>query len=157
MKRLVLPALLLAACAARVPSGPPELRLGVDACEGCRMTISDARYAAAVSGDQDGETRLLAFDDIGCLARWESRNSGFVPRHRWVHDRAKGDWIDASTAVFARSPAWATPMGSGLAAFADRRDAGPEVAPIGWERVLDMARAGELDVPMSSPSAEESR
>jgi copper chaperone NosL len=157
MKRLVVASLFMAACAARVPSGPPEIRLGVDACEGCRMTISDARYAAAVSGDQDGEARVLAFDDIGCLARWESRSSGFVPRRRWVHDRTRGDWIDASAAVFARSATWATPMGSGLAAFADGRDAGPGATPIGWERVLEMARAGELDVPMSSPTAEESR
>jgi copper chaperone NosL len=148
--------LVVGACAARAPSGPPEIRLGVDACEGCRMTISDARYAAAVAGELDGEPRVFAFDDIGCLARWEARTSAFAPRHRWVHDHSTGGWIDASVAVFGRSTAWATPMGSGLAAFAEVRDAGAGASPARWDGVLEMARAGELDAPLSSQPGEES-
>ena len=159
MKRIMVAmlAMLAAACAREVSFGPPSIKFGVDVCDGCGMTISEARYAAAVAGPRDGERRVFVFDDIGCLARWEARVSGFVPAGRWVHDRNSERWIEASAAVFVRSAAWATPMGSGLAAFSTSADAGTGTEPMRWEQVLDMARRGALEVPMSSITRDEAR
>jgi hypothetical protein len=120
------------------------------------MSISEARYAAAVAGDLGGERRVFAFDDIGCLARWETKTSGFIPRERWAHDRNSERWIEAGAAVFVRSGSWTTPMGSGIAAFSASADAGAGGVPMVWEQVLDLARHGELDVPMPTSAREES-
>lgn len=159
MRRAAIAAVLAlaSACGGNAPSGPPEIRLGVDVCDGCGMAISDVRYAAAAEGEIEGELRVLKFDDIGCLARWEARSSRSVVRHRWVHDRDGEHWLDADAAIFERSTAWATPMGSGLAAFSKVPGPGAGVESLRWERVLDLARRGALDAPVSAPSPKEPR
>lgn len=137
------------ACHRAVPAGPPELRLGVDACDGCGMAIDDPRYAAAARTDDGAESRVLKFDDPGCLARWEAVASAAGVRHRWVHDRASGAWIDADAATFARVNDLVTPMGSGIAAFRSRAEADTTVAEHGgevmsWNEILGRARDGSL-------------
>jgi copper chaperone NosL len=137
------------ACKHAAPTGPPEIRLGVDVCDGCGMTIAETRYAAAAMTDDGSERRLLKFDDIGCLARWEAPASGSTVRGRWVHDRTTEAWIDASTATFSRTRELATPMGSGIAAFGIASDADVFVASRGgetlsWDAILAQAREGSL-------------
>jgi len=129
MRRLVSLALTAAAllcasaCVEPAPDGPPEIRLGVDACDGCGMSIGETRYAAAVLAGEGSGGRILKFDDIGCLARWEAGSKDADVRRRWVHDRSSERWIDASSATFVRVPELSTPMGSGIAAFQNRSDA----------------------------------
>jgi copper chaperone NosL len=137
------------ACGNDAPTGPPELRLGLEICDGCGMTIAEARHAAAALADERSGRRLLKFDDIGCLARWEAGASGSAIRARWVHDRATEVWIDASTATLTRTHGLATPMGSGLAAFRLASDADVFVAERGgqtlsWNAILAAARDGSL-------------
>jgi len=137
------------ACNRNVPAGPPELRLGVDVCDGCGMAIEDPRHAAAVRTDEGADSRVLKFDDPGCLARWEAGASAAHLRERWVHDRASGAWIDAGAATFARVNDLVTPMGSGIAAFDSRAGADATVAEHGgevmtWDEILGRARAGSL-------------
>jgi len=137
------------ACGSAVPSGPPEIRLGVDACDGCGMAIAEPRYAAAALAEDGAERRMLKFDDVGCLARWEASASGSTLRERWVHDQPTQEWIDASTATFAEIRELTTPMGSGLAAFKTASDADALVAGRGgeklsWSAILGHARNGSL-------------
>jgi copper chaperone NosL len=137
------------ACGGAVPAGPPEIRLGVDACDGCGMAIAEPRYAAAAIADDGAERRMLKFDDVGCLARWEANASGSTLLARWVHDRPTQEWIDASTATFAEIKALTTPMGSGIAAFKAASDADVFIAERGgetlsWNAILARARDGSL-------------
>lgn len=150
-RRAVLVAVLAVACAAACtdeqPVKPPEIRLGADTCDACRMTISDLRYAAAAIVAMDSQRQVLKFDDIGCLARWESTALESAPLARWVHDWGTATWIEATTAAFSLDGEMSTPMGSGLAAFADASDAGRFVRERGgesltWSAVLDRARHG---------------
>lgn len=147
-------AIACAACAHPPTSGPPVMRLGMDACDGCGMAVSDERYAAAIRGSIGGEARLLLFDDIGCLARWEAAHPEFTARERWVHDRETRRWIDVADAIFVRRADWSTPMGSGIAAFA-APDA-PDVpnARMTWEQLLDAERQGGLDRPADGATEE---
>jgi len=142
---------LVAACKDSAPTGPPELRLGVDVCDRCAMAIAEPRYAAAALVDDDGGPRTLKFDDIGCLAIWEADASGAPIRRRWVHDRPTEAWTDASTATFSQTRELTTPMGSGIAAFKSVSDADALVADRGgeklsWDALLARARAGTLQV-----------
>ncbi len=137
------------ACAGAAPVGPPQIRLGVDACDGCGMAIAEPRYAAAAVADDGAQRHMLKFDDIGCLARWEAGASRTTFRGRWVHDRSTEAWIDANAATFAQVPDLSTPMGSGIAAFKTESDADVIVAERGgeklsWEAILGRARDGAL-------------
>jgi copper chaperone NosL len=146
-------------CGNAAPKGPPELRLGTDVCDGCGMAIAESRHSAAVLADEGSGRRILKFDDIGCLARWEAGSSGSTIRGRWVHDRPTDAWIDAGEATFSRTQELATPMGSGLAAFRIASDADALVAERGgetltWNDLLARARDGSLQ---QSGSAQEVR
>ena len=139
----------VSACGGAAPNGPPEIRLGVDVCDGCAMAIAETRYAAAALAEDGAERRMLKFDDIGCLALWEANASGATLRGRWVHDRPTEAWIDASTATFSQIRELTTPMGSGIAAFKTASDAKVLVAERGgeklsWDAVLARAREGTL-------------
>ena len=95
--------------------GPVPIALGEDACDHCRMIISEARTAA--------EARFRSvekFDDIGCLLRRMKQAS---PTGAWVADHSDGRWIDAGRAWFVLAPSHPTPMASGLVAFSSRPDA----------------------------------
>jgi copper chaperone NosL len=140
---------VLSSCAGPVAQGPPELHLGIDICDGCGMAISDARYAAASASRADGERRVLRFDDIGCLARWQAQGSDPQPEELWVRDRHSEVWVAVSGAVFLRSGDWDTPMGSGLAAFADPGRSSSHEA-MRWDAVVLLARRGELDRPLEA-------
>ena len=142
---LVAAAMCASACGGGAPAGPPEIRLGIDACDGCGMVIAEMRYAGAAVADDGAMRRVLKFDDVGCLARWEAGAKGVAVRERWVHDRSTEAWIDAASATYVQSGELITPMGSGLVAFSNRLDAaelaGSERATLSWDAIL--ARASE--------------
>ena len=105
---------LIAGCGTRDPRHPPVIRYGQETCAWCRMLISEEPFAAALVLGDDVEK----FDDLGCLVRaWVAHPR---PQARvWVHDRGSLAWIDGRTAAYVVSPDRASPMGSGLSAFAD--------------------------------------
>lgn len=122
---------------------PVAIVLDEDACDRCRMAISERRYAAQLV---TREGRIERFDDLGCLAariRERGRPEGagaYVAAYRG------GAWLAAETAAYVVSPALPTPMGYGLAAFADRAAAEAAASELGgeavsWQQVL--ADAGE--------------
>lgn len=166
MPRLAVVASLVAlacvsACGDAAPTGPPELRLGVDVCDRCAMAIAETRYAAAALVDDGTERRTLKFDDIGCLALWEASASGVTILRRWVHDRPTEAWTDASTATFSQALELTTPMGSGIAAFESAAHADALIAERGgeklsWDSILARAREGTLHL-RSIPNQEATR
>ena len=113
MRQLTLAAAALAlACGARA-LGPEPLPVDRAHCATCGMLISSERDAAqAVSPDED--TRF--YDDIGCLARDRSLSAG---ARLFVHGTGGSGWFPAEQAWFAAPAGLDTPMGHGLAAFAD--------------------------------------
>lgn len=127
--------LALAGCAPRV-DGPPPLHFGERACTQCRMLVSDERFAVALV-DADGAWRY--FDGLGCAGAY--RRGAAAPRQVWVRDFESPVWLDASAAVYIRSPDVEAPMGDGLlavataeraAALADRLHGQVIAAEIAW-------------------------
>lgn len=103
--------LLLSACG-EASTGPAPLALGEDACDVCRMIISELPYAAQL---RQAGGAVAKFDDLGCLA--ERLKKGPVPAEVWIVDHPSGRWIDARRAVYVRRKGLKTPMASELAAF----------------------------------------
>jgi copper chaperone NosL len=115
--------LLLASASACGPAGdalaPPEIRYGEDVCAECGMIISEPRFAAGLVAEVDGQTQTAAFDDIGDMLMFAAGHPSWVIRRWYVHDYHSGDWLPAESATFVQSTDIRTPMGHGLAAFAD--------------------------------------
>jgi copper chaperone NosL len=131
-RRLALVALLaavlaapsLAACGGAEASAdePPEVEYGTASCSRCHMIISEERFAAGVT--EDGEDPLL-FDDPGeLITALQEEGGGLGERRAWVHDFETKEWLDATTAFYVDSHDIISPMGTGIAAFADRERAG---------------------------------
>lgn len=109
-------AVALAACQ-RGPPGPAKLDTRNDACAHCRMMVSDARFASQLVAPRE-EPRF--FDDLGCLRDWLREHPALAPGAvAFVADHRTGAWVRAAGAAYARAPALATPMGSGLIAHQD--------------------------------------
>jgi copper chaperone NosL len=106
------------------PPGPAALDTHSEACRFCRMTISDARFAAQVVAP--GEEPLF-FDDIGCLDAYAGRQTLPAGATVYVVDHRTRAWVLATTAVFTRVEGVETPMNSHLVAHTDAasRDADP--------------------------------
>lgn len=126
-------AMLLAGCGGADPDRPPEVRIGDSVCAECNMIISDERWATVtvIEGPR-GPTPLL-FDDYNCQVNHETRNPDMTILTRWSHSHASGEWIRTNDAVFLASPQLRSPMGSGVAAYADRDEAAGSQSELGGE------------------------
>lgn len=108
----------LAGCGEEDPMEPPHLYYGQDVCVVCHMIISDERYAAAISIEDDrGRIHKHGFDDIGCIFEYEQQNPDQPILAYFVRDARSHGWIDATRAEFVHSRDIHTPMAFGLAAF----------------------------------------
>jgi copper chaperone NosL len=132
--RVLAVSVFAAACAARA-AGPPDLVVDRTACSHCGMLVSEPIYAAAFQAPgADGRV----FDDIGCLLA-AARQQPAAGLRVWFHDATDGRWIDGPSAVFVVSPAIRTPMGGGVMAFDDERDAADAAARYRGEVVPSLA------------------
>lgn len=116
MRRVVWLSLLVlwAACGRPSAEKPPVIRYGEDACEECKMLISESRFAAAYT-TKEGTWR---FDDIGCMVLHYRKHDGESPVF-WVHDYETGEWVRGDQAFFVVGAGVYTPMAYGIVAFAD--------------------------------------
>lgn len=132
-------ALSLTGCARDPLTGPPNLRLGRDECAECGMLVNEDRFSAGALIERRGRREHVVYDDIGCMLDIE-RTSRLDARvlERWVHDAGTRAWLRAEDARFilADPQIVRTPMGTGIAAYADAADA---------QRVRDATKARLLD------------
>lgn len=106
-------AALLTGCA-REEIQPVEI-YPEDLCAACRMAVSDERFAAEIV-TADGEA--YKFDDLGCLWKFRKSEAGPQPAAIFVKDFETRAWVPYSRAVIVSADV-ATPMASGMVAFAD--------------------------------------
>jgi nitrous oxide reductase accessory protein NosL len=112
--------LALPACG-EAETGPEPVHWDRDACELCRMLISDPRFAAEIRGP---DNRLHKFDDPGDAIHWlEAREWKDDPKVGfWVagldSTREKVNWLDAREAWYVSGQE--TPMNYGWGAVADK-------------------------------------
>lgn len=115
-----------------------------DACDFCRMTISDRRFGAEVV---TAKGKIRTFDSIECLASFVAGLDGSeAPRAILVTDYDHpGTFIDAERARYLRVSGPGSPMGGGLMAFAANADTAMLVRrsggqALGWAEVLQTRR-----------------
>lgn len=136
---------LVVAAVAACAGEPRELVAGLDACEFCRMTISDVRFGAQL---QTATGKRLTFDAVECVASYVlAAEPGAVTDVR-VADFESARLIPVDSATFLVESDLASPMGRSLVAFADRdsdrlvREHGGRV--VHWDGVLALVRDQRL-------------
>lgn len=109
--------LLVVAC----EPAPKPIEYGQEACEYCRMSIVDKRYAAQLVSET-GKT--FSFDAMECMIHFKDENT----QHQWhmelVTDYTNpGALIPAAEATVVRSKQLPSPMGMYLTAVGSAEDA----------------------------------
>ena len=110
-------ALMLLSGCSEPQTGPAETRWDRDACERCRMVLSDRFHSAQIRFiDEKKKSRVRKFDDIGCAIIWleDKPWRDAEGTEIWVNDHRNGNWIDAQTAFYITGHN--TPMEYGLGA-----------------------------------------
>lgn len=97
---------------------PQPFRLGVDACDYCKMSITDIRFGGEII---TGKGKIYKFDDIHCLLSFkntfDNTNSGneiFL-----VDYSGNGQLLKVSEMKLLKSELLRSPMGGNVAAFAN--------------------------------------
>jgi hypothetical protein len=115
----------LAACSSDA-TGPKEVKWDRDACERCRMVLSDRYSSAQVRylPPQRKRPQVAMFDDFGCAVLWlQDKPWRDDPRTEfWITDHLTGEWIDARQATYL--PGQMTPMEYGLGAQLEWQEGG---------------------------------
>jgi copper chaperone NosL len=119
---LLITLVVLAACnSGPATPEPAKIRFGETICAECGMIISQPKYASSFAYEEsEGRFKSLPFDDIGDMLGHMQAHSDLLPVGVWVHDYDSEEWIEAETAYFVHSSAIKSPMGHGIAAFADK-------------------------------------
>lgn len=142
MRILVATILLLAACA----PAPRPIAYGAEACEQCRMTVSEPGFAARALLSTG---KAHAFDSVECLAAWVAERGGTEGLHSlWVQEfGAPERWLPAADAGYVRGGEVRSPMGGAITAHAAVGAARDHAAAHGgevvsWGELLVAAAAG---------------
>ncbi|SDC06300.1 nitrous oxide reductase accessory protein NosL [Niabella drilacis] len=99
-------------------SGPEPIHLHHDACDFCKMSISDGRFAAELITTKG---RVYKFDDLGCMIRYAAATPSQLVQHYYVSDFTNDHQLtDATTAWYVQNEALRSPMAGNTAAFAGR-------------------------------------
>lgn len=90
-----------------------RVRLGVDNCSHCGMTVSELKYSISVlDHDEQGHPVTRHFDDPGCFQQFVKQHPD-THRVGIAHDFLSGSEIALDEADFVKTDE-DTPMGSGI-------------------------------------------
>jgi len=97
---------------------PEPIFYGNDACDNCKMTISDPKFGAELITDKG---KIYKFDSIECLSAFYSSMKDEEIHSGWVTDYLTPEkFINTSVAYFLVSEKIKSPMGLNISAFADQ-------------------------------------
>jgi copper chaperone NosL len=139
MKRLLMVTLaLVAGCSA----GPEPIRWGTDACDVCRMVLTDKLFGAELV-EEGGQVRK--FDGLDELVTYTSQSGkkGKV----YVTNGKDGALVPIEQAVIVRSPGLISPMGGDVTTFASKADADAYIQAqkldnVSWPALADLKPNG---------------
>lgn len=111
------------------------IKIGVDACSYCKMTISDNRFGAELITKKG---KVYKFDDTHCVLAFEKEQtvpSTEIKEIYLVNFQEPHDFIPVDKAFILYSPDLRTPMGGNAAAFADETVMQHEMQKINGKKI----------------------
>jgi len=115
------------------------IKLNVDTCDFCKMTIADGKYAAEVISEKG---RVFKFDDIMCMIHYGKENANTKMAAHYVNDYTQDNvLIPAKTAFFLSEGTIQSPMRGGIIAFSSENEAKEfgiklKAKPVTWGAVI---------------------
>ena len=116
-KRVAIAATFLLIFFCSCNTGPQPIKIGVDACSFCKMTISDNRFGGEIITKKG---KAYKFDDIHCLLSFKKSNAvkeEEIELIYFVKFDGTHNLIEASKAYLFKSDELHTPMAGNIAAF----------------------------------------
>ena len=101
--------------------GPEPIKLGVDACSFCRMSIADNKFGAEIVTKKG---KIYKFDDTHCVTEFLKSNTidnSDIKETYLVAFNDPHDFIKASKSFLYESDELRSPMGGNIAAFPDSK------------------------------------
>lgn len=123
-------------------SGPEPVKLHSDACESCKMAISDGRYMAEIITKKG---RVYKFDDLSCLLDYTSgMEPGTIKAYYIGNAEKDNELFDATTAWYISHESLRSPMGGNTAAYTTKEAAAANAAkynvtPANWHTISQSA------------------
>lgn len=96
---------------------PGPLKLGIDNCYSCKMTISDVKFGAEIVTNKG---KQFKFDDVHCLIGYLKTNGlqqGAIKDIYITDFTGNHNLINVKQALLFKSDALRSPMGGNIAAF----------------------------------------
>jgi copper chaperone NosL len=93
-------------------SGPQPIKYGSDACDNCKMTIMDKRFANEWVTDK---SKVYRFDDVHCLVAFSTTNDSKGTAYINDYTGSK-ELVKATEMLYVQSPDFKSPMGGNIAA-----------------------------------------
>ena len=131
--------LLLCAVSACSNNKAVPIKINIDNCENCKMSISDGKHGAEVI-TQKG--RVYKFDDIMCMMHYCKDNSETKIKSFYVLDYSQNSvLIPAENAFFLTGGTIKTPMNGGIIAFSSENESKEFQSKLGansisWEEIV---------------------
>ncbi|MEJ5964174.1 nitrous oxide reductase accessory protein NosL [Pedobacter immunditicola] len=100
--------------------GPQKIKIGVDVCSSCRMSIADNRFGAEIVTKKG---KVYIFDDIHCLTGFMKANTidnKEIKNTYFVDFNEPHDLIESGQAFLMKSTQLRSPMGGNIAAFSSQ-------------------------------------
>lgn len=109
--------------------GPQDIKLGSDQCDHCKMTITDAKYAAELVTDKG---RVYKFDDLKCMQDYATSNTDKSANAKtYATDFSTGKFIETSTATIIQGGSIKSPMSGNYQVYSDKAAAEKAAAELG--------------------------
>ena len=115
------------------------IKINVDNCDFCGMSIADGKFAAEVITEKG---RVYKFDDVMCMVNYCKENANTKMGAYYVNDFSQDNvLIPANTAFFLSGGTIQSPMRGGIIAFSTEGDAKEfatklNAKPITWKAIL---------------------
>jgi len=100
---------------------PKPIKLNIDNCDFCMMTIADIRFGAELITDKG---RVYKFDDLKCMLKYMNENNNQkVSKYYISKYTGNNELINAESAFYIFSEQIKSPMRGNYAAFSNAEDA----------------------------------
>jgi copper chaperone NosL len=135
----VITLLFLSASISSCSTQPSPIKLGIDNCSSCSMTITNPRFGVEAITKKG---KIYKYDEIGCLLS-HLEDGGLLRsdiKEIYTPDFSnKNELINIENSHLLKSDALRSPMGSNIAAFAQEDSLQNFVAQFGGEKITWMS------------------
>lgn len=122
-------------------SKPVPIQLNKDACDYCKMTISDGKFCSEIITEKG---RCYKFDDVHCMISYHKENANVKSQYFYVHDfNQKMEFLNLANSFLVESKSFKSPMGGNTATVKTKADADkllltyPESKIVSWDALLN--------------------